>query len=153
MKVLSLFDSMNNTCICCGEMIPEGRQICWICERNDDMRLIDADAITADSDLVKTHVSLAKKCKMEHKSGCCASSCEDCFARLFKYYEHLTPTVDAEPVKHGKWETRVQKDATVTGQHTVTECSECGYVLFTSTRSYCAKCGAKMDGEPEQSEK
>lgn len=22
-----------NRCVCCGEIIPEGRQICWKCER------------------------------------------------------------------------------------------------------------------------
>ena len=22
----------NNYCICCGSEIPEGRQVCWICE-------------------------------------------------------------------------------------------------------------------------
>jgi predicted amidophosphoribosyltransferase len=21
-----------NTCVCCGEIIPEGRQVCWNCE-------------------------------------------------------------------------------------------------------------------------
>lgn len=25
----------NNTCVCCGEIIPEGRQICIKCERAD----------------------------------------------------------------------------------------------------------------------
>lgn len=31
--------SMNeNTCICCGAVIPEGRQICWICEHNDKIQ-------------------------------------------------------------------------------------------------------------------
>ena len=24
---------MENTCICCGEIIPEGRQVCWNCEQ------------------------------------------------------------------------------------------------------------------------
>lgn len=24
----------NNRCVCCGEIIPEGRQVCWGCERN-----------------------------------------------------------------------------------------------------------------------
>ena len=23
---------MNNTCVCCGEIIPEGRQVCPCCE-------------------------------------------------------------------------------------------------------------------------
>lgn len=25
---------MNNTCVCCGIVIPEGRQVCPICEEN-----------------------------------------------------------------------------------------------------------------------
>lgn len=24
---------MNNTCVCCGAIVPEGRQVCPICER------------------------------------------------------------------------------------------------------------------------
>lgn len=26
----------DNTCVCCGAQIPEGRQICPICERKDN---------------------------------------------------------------------------------------------------------------------
>lgn len=55
------------------------------------------------------------------------------------------PTIEAEPVKHGRWEVRTQKDGTTIGQHNVTYCSECGYVLFTKEDSFCARCGAKMD--------
>lgn len=54
-----------------------------------------------------------------------------------------------QPVKHGKWEVRIQKDATTIGQHSVTYCSECGYVIFTKENSFCARCGAKMDGDLE----
>lgn len=25
-----------NTCVCCGEVIPEGRQICYKCEKGAD---------------------------------------------------------------------------------------------------------------------
>lgn len=25
-----------NTCVCCGEPIPEGRMVCWICEHQYD---------------------------------------------------------------------------------------------------------------------
>lgn len=24
-----------NRCVCCGEIIPEGRMICWICEHKN----------------------------------------------------------------------------------------------------------------------
>lgn len=26
----------DNRCVMCGEIIPEGRQVCWICERKSD---------------------------------------------------------------------------------------------------------------------
>lgn len=26
---------MDNKCICCGEIIPEGRQVCWKCEHKE----------------------------------------------------------------------------------------------------------------------
>ncbi len=57
------------------------------------------------------------------------------------------PTVDAEPVKHGRW--------LKTGQSFVNPnkfrnyfCSECGTDLdehIRSTPNYCPHCGAKMD--------
>lgn len=27
---------MDNTCVCCGSIIPEGRMICWECEHKVD---------------------------------------------------------------------------------------------------------------------
>lgn len=59
------------------------------------------------------------------------------------------PSEDVQPVKHGRWEVRIQKDATTIGQHSVTYCSECGYVIFTKENSFCARCGARMDGDSE----
>ena len=100
------------------------------------MRLIDADKLTADSDFVVSHVALIKQCGMKHQSGCNAPTCEECFARLFKHYEHLAPTVEAEPVKHGKWLDNRHTDTAV--------CSVCGAVYGDET-SYCPKCGAKME--------
>lgn len=26
---------MEDRCICCGEIIPEGRQVCWTCEKGE----------------------------------------------------------------------------------------------------------------------
>lgn len=45
------------------------------------------------------------------------------------------PTVDAEPVRHGKW--------TVTPLYT--KCSECGESFMLIPQNYCPNCGAKMD--------
>lgn len=58
------------------------------------------------------------------------------------------PTVDAEPVRHGRWV--AMRDKTL-------ECSKCksiapfdadrnGDVVFADEYDYCPWCGAKMDG-------
>lgn len=53
------------------------------------------------------------------------------------------PTIDAEPVRHGRWEY----------QYNDSICSACGYVnrcepitRYRNDSPYCPKCGAKMDG-------
>ena len=45
------------------------------------------------------------------------------------------PTVDAVPVRHGRWNNGYE----------VQNCSECGYRGKRSYK-YCPNCGAKMDG-------
>ena len=58
------------------------------------------------------------------------------------------PTIDAEPVKHGKW---IYKG--VRGRFPACECSVCGNVenadwaVLGDNVNYCPNCGAKMDGE------
>ena len=52
------------------------------------------------------------------------------------------PTIDAEPIKHGKWE-KCYQDNVVT-------CSICGEEHYLGTyhqyaKNYCSNCGAKMD--------
>ena len=53
---------------------------------------------------------------------------------------NLSPTVDAEPVRHGKW-IRVNDE--------FSQCSLCKYPVYASwlESNYCPNCGAKMDGE------
>ena len=48
-----------------------------------------------------------------------------------------TPTVDAVPVRHGKWE--------VTPVYI--KCSECGESFPLIPQNYCPNCGARMDKE------
>lgn len=26
----------DNTCVCCGDIVPEGRMVCWACEHGTD---------------------------------------------------------------------------------------------------------------------
>ena len=57
------------------------------------------------------------------------------------------PTIDAEPVRHGKW--IFTNKPNIYGGITV-KCSECGYegvIAHIEDHHYCWVCGAKMDGE------
>ena len=58
------------------------------------------------------------------------------------------PTVDAVPVRHGKW---IVWDEVIAGiYHTVSECSECGFTtdkMFREEMPHCPNCGARMDEE------
>lgn len=59
-------------------------------------------------------------------------------------YESIkeAPTIDAEPVKHGKWVYK-EFEPSKAGFYV---CSECGYVAFNEKSChYCYHCGAKMD--------
>jgi hypothetical protein len=48
------------------------------------------------------------------------------------------PTIDAEPVRHGKWIEYPIADG-------MNQCSECGVLRFGES-NYCPNCGARMDG-------
>lgn len=106
-------------------------------------RYIDANFIKTG---LKQEFCAACSSDYENNRQCCAA----CDIAYTMNLIDETPTADVEPVRHGRWITTVQKDATTVGQHSVTKCSECGYVIFTATNNYCAKCGAKMDKEVEE---
>ena len=69
-----------------------------------------------------------------------------------KFYEWLDslPTVDAVPVKHGKWETPQRHGAITYDKHAYAECSCCHTPQYLARgMNYCPNCGARMDGEDE----
>ena len=80
------------------------------------MRLIDADAL-------KKHYAWW----------------EDDRQKLFDSIVDSQPTVDAEPVRHGKWIEYPAADG-------MNQCSECGVLRFGES-NYCPNCGARMDEE------
>lgn len=49
------------------------------------------------------------------------------------------PTIDAEPVRHGKWFEYPIADG-------MNQCSVCGFLRFGES-NYCPNCGARMDKE------
>ena len=77
-----------------------------------------------------------------------------------EYYHALSEairslkTVDAEPVRHGRWETYTEHRQTNDGREYLNgwyECSKCRTMYPAdyehSCYKYCPNCGAKMDGE------
>ena len=62
------------------------------------------------------------------------------------------PTVDAVPVKHGRW---IDNKDSIIGEIIERNCSLCGQRttgLYDHFFPYCPNCGAKMDGERRESD-
>ena len=113
------------------------------------MRLIDADALAQDleydveqcaraldvMDFVgneREHMQFEKDCK------------QNCM-----WYISEAPTIDAVPVRHGRWIRMEQLYPELLGYSSyIFECSECGYSDEHSENldvPWCWHCGAKMD--------
>lgn len=58
------------------------------------------------------------------------------------------PTVDAEPVRHGRWTTSALERNSSGVKPYYLFCSECNHSQWRTSK-YCPDCGAKMDGEEE----
>lgn len=66
---------------------------------------------------------------------------------VLEYAENL-PTIDAEPVRHGRWIDRGDYVTTAYGSLDLKICSECNAeVTLDGYDYYCPNCGAKMDLE------
>ena len=87
------------------------------------MRLIDADA-------------LKKKKKHSHK---------EFFENVVSVYDiDNAPTIEAEPIKHGRW---INVKISLSGDSSA-ECSLCGAVVhnnFSNVINHCPNCGARSD--------
>ena len=94
------------------------------------MRLIDADALDLDRE-----VELADDWKTAHEIANCV-----------KY----APTVDAVPVKHGRW----IKGGYACGENEY-KCSACGETEWRTgcaRMKYCMCCGSRMDLEEQDAD-
>lgn len=88
------------------------------------MRLIDAYAVHCDRDEFDTYADYIKAFDAINEA----------------------PTVDAEPVRHGKWiehEWAEESEGLLIPNY---ECSEC-HTWERNESDYCPKCGARMDAE------
>ena len=72
------------------------------------------------------------------------------FVGVDKEYVDEMQTIEAEPVRHGRWKNWHPKYLGMEYSYDTKECSECAYVMANALRipaHYCPNCGAKMDGE------
>ena len=59
------------------------------------------------------------------------------------------PSVDAEPVRHGRWKVFYEN---LQEQLSGCQCSVCEYTFFgrlSDSYNFCPRCGAKMDGDKQ----
>ena len=113
------------------------------------MRLIDADALMERAE---------RQCDLgcEYPKSYKDAMCRACPAGYVKDLIEDAPTVDAEPVRHGRWKETTER----LGWRDVScaECSLCvaSFVLdelsideHRAMFLFCPNCGAKMDKEDE----
>lgn len=106
------------------------------------MRLIDADAL----------LPMMKYATIDNEIG--VFPIKIGFNAIAKVINEA-PTVDAEPVRHGKWikHMKVVHHEDFDSYTPWWQCSECGQCYdptFANICNYCYYCGAKMDGEREE---
>lgn len=101
------------------------------------MRPIDADALKANFQDELCGGIACSECSLKEENVCKAERWID-----------IQPTIEAEPVKHGRW-----KPYEFATNRRWRKCSVCGTadeyineVGLVAIRNYCPNCGAKMDG-------
>ena len=102
-------------------------------------RLIDANALKESID---EHTYLVTHGFNETEYGCT------------QYGIHQiiddAPTIDAEPVRHGKW-IKADSQQYFRKHYPCFTCSECGYRKDSQKKwNYCPNCGCRMDGERKE---
>lgn len=95
-------------------------------------RYIDADAL---KESVHAHDYVLKDCLNSTDKGM--------FTMGIMQAIDEQPTVDAVPVRHGKWIHEVRYTIDSLHSYQQYRCSECGMTYITNTK-YCPNCGARM---------
>lgn len=106
------------------------------------MRLIDADVLTEE----------LKEWLKDKELHRCAGTAEEiwCNDAEIEVLETIIddisrmPTVEAKPIIHAKW---VENSF----PSMLSKCSNCSFSCGAATFKYCPMCGAKMDGEENES--
>lgn len=104
------------------------------------MRLIDADALKAELWKERASLQMMDDSQTADKIMYGIYKAERCASKM--------PSVDAEPVRYGRWiemPLKEDKTADVTAYYEPIVCSVCGSQNNCKS-AYCPNCGAKMDG-------
>lgn len=121
------------------------------------MRLIDADALEKDYreqfESVYRHTRdtvLPSDFYIERKAAYDKELVRMDMEAFFEYLR-ARPTIDAEPVRHGRWIDHGDYITTAYGSLDLKVCSECNAeVTLDGYDYYCPNCGAKMDLEVQE---
>ena len=100
------------------------------------MRLIDVDALLSGFDVRKVVEYDESGCGMDYKAVPVEAIVN-------------APTIDAEPVRHGRWVENIVVDTRACPPYSYKNgyaCSLCDRITRTNNEPYC-HCGAKMDLE------
>lgn len=123
---------MEDRCVMCGRIIPEGRQICPICEKGEqkmaNKRLIDANAFLEHWN---------KEYRHQHAND------------MFKIAIANFPAVDAVEVVHGEWDEGVCTNCSFDIRCLTDGESDLEQWVWKEGFNYCPNCGADMRGETE----
>ena len=105
-----------------------------------DVRLIDANV------LLKTLSDLKYECINQKQKAACNAVLHDFMPQII----NDEPTIEAQPVKHGKW---VELPKALNPNELPCQCSNCKHVVsfyYGYPKSkFCDECGAKMDGDAD----
>ncbi|MCR5143417.1 MAG: hypothetical protein K6C68_13010 [Ruminococcus sp.] len=105
------------------------------------MRLIDADSLYKGIEQQKCNA-----CESYNNDKCAACDIADCLRWIDD-----APTVEAKPVKHGRWDVHdvvkiLSSGKTLDG---FCQCENCGIIMpyHYSEYDFCPNCGARMGGD------
>lgn len=111
------------------------------------MRLIDADALKERIIIERDKIPLTKTeryslgAELPYRHG---QSMRGGIRKALRCMEQ-TPTIEALPVKHGRWVHSIEVDADWVGY----KCSEC-CEFGAPSWNYCPNCGAKMKEDDDE---
>ena len=103
-----------------------------------EVRLIDANV--ADKILTELCIAIQDTGNVSGVSGTIVKSVRPCVTtgvRAAQVALNNIPTIEAEPVRHGRW---------IKQENGMNVCSACG-VIRVSHFPFCGNCGARMDAD------